>query len=326
MDNIEKLTELLKRINTGEDPAKVKEEAKQYLATIDPTDLSLAEQKLIEAGLAPEDLRHLCVAHMEMLGDELEKMKTNLIPGHVIHTLVCEHEIILSFLDELEKVNQFIQKMNNYNSEREEFKKLTHIADHLVGAEPHHQREEGVLFPEMEKRGVFGPPRIMRMEHEELRAHKKELKELAESVDKIDFKIFKERLKEVAEFITFTLRDHIFKENNILYPTALQVIAKDEVWHNMRLQADKIGYCCFTPTIEENVHTLDLRPLPPFERHEKIFQVWDSIKTGQTLRIINDHDPKPLHYQYEAEYKGQYEWEYEQSGPRDWIVRIKKIK
>lgn len=77
--------------------------------------------------------------------------------------------------------------------------------------------------------------------------------------------------------------------------------------------------------MNEDIQILDLRPMPPFERHEKIFQLWDNLKAGQTLKIINDHDPKPLRYQFEVEYKGKYEWEYEQKGPKDWIVRIKRI-
>ncbi len=77
--------------------------------------------------------------------------------------------------------------------------------------------------------------------------------------------------------------------------------------------------------MSDEVHTMDLRPMPVFKRHDKIFEVWESLKSGQVLRIINDHDPKPLHYQYEAEQKGKYEWENEKSGPRDWIVRIKKL-
>ena len=74
-----------------------------------------------------------------------------------------------------------------------------------------------------------------------------------------------------------------------------------------------------------NIQTLDLRSMPPFERHEKIFKSWDTLKAGQTLRIINDHDPKPLRYQFEVDYKGKHEWEYEQNGPKDWIVKINRI-
>ena len=77
--------------------------------------------------------------------------------------------------------------------------------------------------------------------------------------------------------------------------------------------------------MSDKIETLDLRPMPPFERHEKIFKIWDTLKAGEILRIINDHDPKPLWYQFEVEYKGKYEWEYEEEGPRDWIVKIKRI-
>ncbi len=76
---------------------------------------------------------------------------------------------------------------------------------------------------------------------------------------------------------------------------------------------------------QKSVEDLDLRSMPVFERHDKIFEIWDTLQPSQTLRIINDHDPKPLWYQFEVEYKGKYEWEYEQKGPEDWIVRIKRV-
>ena len=69
--------------------------------------------------------------------------------------------------------------------------------------------------------------------------------------------------------------------------------------------------------MENKTETLDLRPMPPFERHEKIFKVWGTLKPGETLKIINDHDPRPLRYQFEVEHKGKYNWEYVQSGPKD---------
>lgn len=247
MDKVNRLVGLLERLNAGENPEKVKMEAQEFLATIDPAELSSAEQKLIEAGLAPEDLRHLCSAHLEMVGDELEKMKADLEPSHVVYTLVSEHDMILSFLDKLEKVNQAIQKMQSYSQDRDEFEELKHIAEHLLEAEAHHEREEEVLFPEVEKIGVFGPPQVMRREHEELRIRKKELKELADTANQLDFDTFKKRLDTTAKFLVLTLRDHIFKENNILYPTALQVIREDEIWSRMKSECDEVGYCDFTP-------------------------------------------------------------------------------
>src|SRR3989338_10891043 len=70
---------------------------------------------------------------------------------------------------------------------------------------------------------------------------------------------------------------------------------------------------------------LDLRKLIPFERHEKIFENWNALKNREILRITNDHEPKPLYYLFQAEYKGQFKWEYEKQGPKDWIFKITKI-
>lgn len=247
MDKIDKLVKILERLNAGESPDSVKKEAKMFLSEIDPTELSIAEQKLIEAGMAPEDLRHLCSMHMEMLKGELEKMTSNLEFGHVIDTLVKEHEVILSFLDELEKTNQEIQQLDIYDAGNEVFNKLLNIASHLIGAEPHHQREEQVLFPEVESRGVTGPTRIMLMEHEDLRRYKHDIEDLGKNVAEMDFTEFKSRLNASSKLLILSLRDHIFKENNILYPTSLEVIKDAETWQKLKESCDKIGYCCFTP-------------------------------------------------------------------------------
>lgn len=75
-----------------------------------------------------------------------------------------------------------------------------------------------------------------------------------------------------------------------------------------------------------NITKLDLRTVPVFERHPKIFDTWQELEAEGTLQIINDHDPKPLHYQFEGEYKDTYEWEYVTKGPEEWVVNIKKLK
>ena len=57
----------------------------------------------------------------------------------------------------------------------------------------------------------------------------------------------------------------------------------------------------------DKVETLCLRPVTPFERHEKIFAMWDSLKSGETLKITNAYGPKLLHYQFEVAHKDKYE-------------------
>lgn len=74
--------------------------------------------------------------------------------------------------------------------------------------------------------------------------------------------------------------------------------------------------------MEAYTYTIDMTTLPQFEKHQKLFGTLDSLKPGETLKIINDHDPRPLRFRLEAEQKGMFGWEYEQEGPQVWMVVI----
>ncbi|MCP5098284.1 MAG: DUF2249 domain-containing protein [Chloroflexi bacterium] len=67
---------------------------------------------------------------------------------------------------------------------------------------------------------------------------------------------------------------------------------------------------------------LDIRPVLPKDRHPKIFTLFENLASGESFILINDHDPKPLFYQFQAERTGQFTWEYLEEGPDDWRVRI----
>lgn len=326
-DKIKKLKGLLERADKAA-PGEIKQEAEEFLKTIDANELIMAEQALIKEGLAPESLRHLCPAHMDLLKDQLGDLKSTLPKDHPIYTFMSEHDEILKFLDQLEVKNkqaQAIGEVDDFSKDdREALKQLAH---NLEAAEPHHQREEDVLFPAIEERGVYGPTEIMRAEHIDLRAHKNQLKALADN-EISDFVNFKKELDRIAKFLVFNLRDHIFKENNILYPAALDVIKDQKDWDVIKEKCDKIGYCSFTPGInpgEGDITVLDLRTMPPVARHAKIFEIWDKSTAGGRIKIINDHDPKPLYYQFEAEHKGKFGWEYLENGPVNWAVIITKL-
>ncbi len=247
----EELKDILKRLNSGEATEKVKEEAKELLENIDPKELSDAEQELIDEGLPETELRHLCIAHIDAMAEELEALKTEVPVGHPLHTLIAEHDEILKILDKLEETNKKIQLLDAYDKNNHVFEDLKEIGTGLLDTEKHHEREEDALFPEVDKTGVTGPTRIMRMEHEDLWPRKEKIDFLAKNVAIMDFSKFKEEFNENAEYIVLILRDHIFKENNILYPTAKQVVPKEK-WEEIKNLSDKIGYCSFTPKEELN--------------------------------------------------------------------------
>lgn len=48
----------------------------------------------------------------------------------------------------------------------------------------------------------------------------------------------------------------------------------------------------------------------------------NGLAVGDSFVIINDHDPRPLHYQLQAEYPGQFSWTYLETGPEVWRVQL----
>lgn len=63
---------------------------------------------------------------------------------------------------------------------------------------------------------------------------------------------------------------------------------------------------------------------PPREKHPTIFNTFDSLNSGEVMQLINDHDPKPLYYQFMMERTDQFTWEYLEEGPEQWKVAIAK--
>ena len=71
--------------------------------------------------------------------------------------------------------------------------------------------------------------------------------------------------------------------------------------------------------------TIDVRMIAPRIRHPLIFSTFENLGRGGSFRVVNDHDPKPLFYQFSAEYPGVFEWTYEQRGPEVWQVWIDRV-
>ncbi|MBI3455252.1 MAG: DUF2249 domain-containing protein [Candidatus Rokubacteria bacterium] len=69
---------------------------------------------------------------------------------------------------------------------------------------------------------------------------------------------------------------------------------------------------------------LDVREMPPRIRHPRIFETFDALAPGQAFVLVNDHDPKPLFYQFQAERPGAFGWRYLEEGPETWRVEITK--
>lgn len=73
-------------------------------------------------------------------------------------------------------------------------------------------------------------------------------------------------------------------------------------------------------TATENV--LVVYELEPRMKHATIFARFAEVAEGESLTIVNDHDPKPLYYQMLGELGNVFIWEYLEQGPEMYRIRI----
>lgn len=85
----------------------------------------------------------------------------------------------------------------------------------------------------------------------------------------------------------------------------------------------------FTTVLEggqlEDSTVVDVREMPHGRRHPRIFTRFARLAEGESFVLVNNHDPKPLRREFEATHPGAFTWEYVESGPEQWQVRITRV-
>ena len=239
------LTRLLKRINRGADPKLLRKEASKLLPSVGPIEIATAEQNLINDGYSARLVQQLSTAFvlmgiLESQGDNLR----NRLPGnHVLRRVMAEHDMIRCFLDDLKDIDQVIQNMTELTDVCSEFRKLAHIARHLNVMHEHIAREEDVIFPFLKKHGWASLCRSVCCDHVYIKIALSDMVMLIGTFDKTKAKEFKARLNSITKYLCPTLKEHLFQEENVLYPIALEVINDNKLWEQTKAVCDEIGYC-----------------------------------------------------------------------------------
>jgi hypothetical protein len=289
--------------------------------------LALLERDLAREGMSQAEIRNLLASlHLQVLGDSLASLGPASAAKHPVRTLLEEHQSILAALNSLDEVARELEAAPSLEAARRQLERLRRLLAQLQEAESHHRREEEVIFPRLERLGILEPPALMRQDHERLRRRKQRLADLAEQAarpDDLDFPLWRCEIVDHGQYLVRELASHILKEDNVLYRTALQAFSGAE-WQEVRSESDAIGYCRFIPEAEAPAVELDMRAVPLLQRQARIMSAWRDLPAGAELRLINDREPKPLYYLFQATQRGRFEWRYEKEDPEEWIAVLRK--
>lgn len=224
------LKEIIRQLHEGKTVDQVRDLFAEHFDGVAASEITDAEQALIESGTTVEEIQSLCDVHSSVFKGSIEEIHMpndpKLIPGHPVNTLFRENKALEKLIQEIEG-----------SLEAGELSRLRASFEQLQLISVHYQKKENLFFPYMEKYGISAPPKVMWGVDDEIRAMLKsnleEIREM-ESLDPI--------LKAGIEESLTKVREMIFKEQEIMVPMLVENLTQDE-WLTIAQDTKEFGYC-----------------------------------------------------------------------------------
>lgn len=139
-----------------------------------------------------------------------------------------EHRLILTVLD---RVEEAAERLDDGEAVSPEF--FLDAAEFIAGFADkcHHGKEEDILFVALTTKHMprdSGPVAVMLQEHDEGRRYTAGMQSAAERMKAGDASAADDIVHNALNYVQL-LRQHIFKEDNVLFPMAEQVIPVDDM-------------------------------------------------------------------------------------------------
>ncbi|MGL5720852.1 MAG: DUF438 domain-containing protein, partial [Brevinema sp.] len=217
---------ILKELHDGKTVDEVKGKFEAAFGNVNYADIVDAEQALIDSGVEASEIQSLCDVHAAVFKDNLlSQMIGEANPlvdkGHPVNLMKAENRLIE------DDVVAITAKLDS---------NVFDFADTLKGLlgklSSHYSKKANSLFAFLESHGVSAPTQVMWGVDNEIRAHaKKNIEALeANSFSAEDCRAFLTRVTEM-----------IFKEENILFPMALDKLTHKE-WVSVSTDCIELGY------------------------------------------------------------------------------------
>lgn len=230
------MKDIILKLHQGISVEAAKERFEKEVGNISATEIAEIEQSLIDEGLSPEEIKKFCNVHALLFESMLEKsVAEDTSPAHPVYLFKSENREIEKLIDSLKGK---IERRQEYGLPRI-MEMIKEILSQLRGIKIHYERKEQLLFPFLEKRGFYGPSKVMWGKDNEIRDL------LAKALLAIEKVSTGEELEVSIERILNPLIEEvsgmIFKEEKILFPTCLEKLSAND-WVEILKESDEVGY------------------------------------------------------------------------------------
>lgn len=236
------LKEIIKALHNGKSVEEVKPRFEALIKGVSASEIAEMEQALIKEGLPVSEVQRLCDVHaavfkgsIEDIHKEPEAVKKE---GHPLQVFKDENSAVEELIEKM--INPFLDKLMSDDGD-ETVKKLLEGFRLLMEVDKHYARKENLLFPYLEKYGITAPPKVMWGVDDEIRASIRETIHMLENYDGD-----REKLISKANEAVVKVREMIFKEENILFPMAMDTLSEDE-WKEIHDESPEFGFTLISP-------------------------------------------------------------------------------
>ena len=268
----EVLKDVIRQLHEGKTVDEVKAQFASLLEDVGANEIAQLEQALIAEGLPEQEIKRLCDVHVAVFRESLDtQAKPESLPGHPVHTFLAENAAAAQVLDELRDALEALKATPGPLALGQARQALSKMREY----EKHYLRKENILFPYLEKHDFRGPSAVMWAIHDDIRAGWKALAALLEGGPAGGPAALKEAVDEIFGPLETAIREMFYKEENILYPTAMERLS---VFAEEKSQGEKT----FRPEIIlENVQSREAARITGDESMIKIIGNLERVAASQ---------------------------------------------
>jgi DUF438 domain-containing protein len=229
----ELLKKIIRGIHEDGDVEKAKAEFKKHFSEVSTEEISQMEQALIREGMAIEEVQRLCDVHVSVfegaISDIHPTKDVSKTLGHPVQVFVEENDRIEQLIHE--EIEPYLDQKGPTA-----VLMLRVAFDRLQEIHHHYARKEYLFFPNLEKKGITAPPKVMWAVDDEIRQQIKKVQIMLGEVNG--------SFEETKALVVATIqkvRDMISKENDILIPLLIDTLSFFD-WVVIDGATPEIGY------------------------------------------------------------------------------------